>query len=55
MDYLLTWNYARLANLATQERGEIVATKLGYRMPWPVASDSIPLATLGQTIRRPKS
>lgn len=55
MDYLLTWNYAHLANPATQARGEIVVTKLGYRMPWLVSPDSIPRATLGQTIRRPKS
>ena len=55
MDYLLTWNYAHLANPVTQARGEVVVAKLEYRMPWLVSPDSIPHATLGQTIRRPKS
>ena len=55
MDYLLTWNYAHLANPATQARGEVIVAKLGYRMPWLVSPDSIPRASLGQTIRRPKS
>ena len=55
MDYLLTWNYAHLANPATQARGELIVAKLGYRMPWLVSPDSVPRVTLGQTIRRPKT
>ena len=55
MDYLLTWNYAHLANPATQARGESIVAKLGFRMPWLVSPDSIPRANLGQTIRRPPS
>lgn len=52
MDYLLTWNYAHLANPATQGRGSKVVARLGYRMPWLVSPDSIPRASLGQSIRR---
>ncbi len=55
LDYLLTWNYAHLANPATQTRGEAIVARLGYRMPWLVSPDSIPRASLGQTIRRPKT
>ena len=55
MDYLLTWNYAHLANPATQARGEMILAKLRFRMPWLVSPDSIPRAGLGQTIRRPKT
>ena len=53
IDYLLAWNYAHLANPATQTRGEAVVAKLGYRMPWLVSPDSIPRLSLEQTIRRP--
>jgi hypothetical protein len=55
MDYLLTWNYAHLANPATQARGEAIAAKHGFRMPWLVSPDSIPRAGLGQIIRRTKT
>ena len=55
VDDLLTWNYAQLANPATQARGEVIVAKLGYRMPWLVSPESIPRASLGQTIRRPKT
>ena len=54
LDYLLTWNYAHLANPATQSRGAVVVAKFGLRMPWLVSPDSIPRVSLGQTIRRPK-
>lgn len=52
MDYLLTWNYAHLANPVTQARGEKILKSLEYRMPWLVSPDSIARETLGQTIRR---
>jgi hypothetical protein len=55
LDYLLTWNYAHLANPATQARGEVIVARLGCRMPWLVSPESIPRASLGQTIRRPKT
>lgn len=54
LDYLLTWNYAHLANPATQLRGGLVVAKFGLRMPWLVSPDSIPRVSLGQTIRRKK-
>ena len=53
MDYLLTWNYAHLANPVTQARGEKIMTKLGRRMPWIVSPDTIPRVHLSQDIRRP--
>lgn len=55
MDYLLTWNYAHLANPATQARGEAIVAILGLRMSWLVSPDSIPRTSLGQTLRRPPS
>lgn len=52
-DYLLTWNYAHLANPATQLRGAGVVGKFSLRMPWLVSPDSIPRVNHGQPVRRP--
>ncbi|MBC8112764.1 MAG: hypothetical protein H7062_00135 [Candidatus Saccharimonas sp.] len=54
IDYLLTWNYAHLANPATQLRGHQVAAKHQLRMPWLVSPETIPQTSLGQSIRRLK-
>ena len=52
MDYLLTWNYAHLANPVAQARLEDCCRQAGWRAPLLVSPESIPRVTLGQTIRR---
>ena len=52
MDYLLTWNYAHLANPIAQERLRAVSLKRRLRVPLLVSPESIPSIRLGLTIRR---
>lgn len=52
IDYLLTWNYAHLANLDTQRRLKGIHRQLGWRSPLLVSPESIPRRSLGQTIVR---
>ena len=52
VDYLLTWNYAHLANLDTQRKLHRVNSRRGWRTLYLVSPESIPRATLGQVIRR---
>lgn len=52
MDYLLTWNYAHLANLETQRRAEKLCRDRGWRCPVLASPDTIPKVLLGQRIRR---
>jgi hypothetical protein len=52
MDYLLTWNYAHLANPIAQNRLKIVCRKLGLRATLLVSPETIPQARFGQVIRR---
>lgn len=52
IDYLLTWNYAHLANVDTQRRLSETNCRRGWRSPILVSPETIPRATLGQTIRR---
>src|SRR5262249_49935866 len=52
VDYLLTWNYAHLANPIAQERLEAICRGLQLRAPLLVSPESIPQVRLGQTIRR---
>ena len=52
IDYLLTWNYAHLANLDTQRKLESFCRKQGWRAPFLVSPETIPRQSLGQTIRR---
>jgi hypothetical protein len=51
-DYLLTWNYAHLANPVAQAQLEIACREAGWRAPLLVSPETIPKITLGQTIRR---
>lgn len=51
-DYLLTWNYAHVANPVTQSKAEELLSKRGLRVPWLVSPESIPQVRLGQQIRR---
>lgn len=53
IDYLLTWNYAHLANPVTQARTGRLLQKWNQREPLLVSPESIPQARFHQTIRRP--
>ena len=55
IDYLLSWNYAHLVNPVAQTRLETVCSRLSLRAPLLVSPESIPKASLGQTIRRRES
>jgi hypothetical protein len=52
VDYLLTWNYAHLANPDAQERLSELCRNIQLRVPVMVSPESIPKVSLGQTIRR---
>ena len=54
VDYLLTWNYAHLANPIAQERLEAICGKLDLRAPLLVSPETIPQVRFGQSIRRRK-
>ena len=51
-DYLLTWNYAHLANPVTQTKSERLLLKWQWRSPLLVSPESIPQVRLNQAIRR---
>jgi hypothetical protein len=55
MDYLLTWNYAHLANVRVQHVLEDLHRDLGWRTPWLVSPDTIPWQSLGNEIKRKTS
>ena len=46
--YLMTWNHAHLANVATQERLRAINRHLGYETPFLVSPESLPWASRGQ-------
>ena len=52
MDYLLTWNYAHLANPAVQEQMESLCERLKLVCAALVSPESIPQIRFGQSIRR---
>ena len=52
VDYLLTWNYAHLANPFAQERLEAICGRLKLRAPYLVSPETIPQVRFGQTVRR---
>jgi len=52
VDYLLTWNYAHLANFETQSKLEKLNARSDLRSPVLVSPETIPKARLGQAIRR---
>lgn len=52
VDYLLTWNYAHLANPDTQSKLTALAQREGWRAPNLVSPENIPRDSLGQPIRR---
>jgi hypothetical protein len=52
VDYLLTWNYAHLANPIAQERLKAICRTLQLRAPLLVSPESIPQVRFGQAIHR---
>lgn len=52
IDYLLTWNYAHLANPLAQERLNVICKKLDFAAPLLVTPESMPKVAMGQPIRR---
>lgn len=52
VDYLLTWNYAHLANPIAQERLEDLCERLELRAPLLVSPETNPQLRFGQDIRR---
>jgi hypothetical protein len=52
MDYLLTWNYAHMANPVVQERLEKLCESAGGMAPLMVSPESIPQVRFGRSIRR---
>lgn len=52
IDYLLTWNYAHLANPYVQSRLAEFCGGNRWRAPTLVSPETIPRATLGQSVRR---
>lgn len=55
IDYLLSWNYAHLVNPVAQLRLERVCREFAIRAPLLVSPESIPKASLGQSLRRSRS
>ena len=55
VDYLLTWNYAHLANPIAQERLQALCSRLRLQAPFLVSPETIPQLRFGQSIRREKS
>ncbi len=52
IDYLLTWNYAHLANVDVQRRLKELAARQRWKTTTLVSPESIPTVALGQSIRR---
>lgn len=52
IDYLLTWNYAHLANAQVQAGVERICNRHGWRVPLLVSPETIPRVALGQSIQR---
>jgi hypothetical protein len=52
MDYLLTWNYAHLANPNAQVKLEAICQRLGLQAPLLASPETIPQARFGQTLHR---
>lgn len=52
IDYLLTWNYAHLANVHVQTKLTALCRANQWRAPILVSPETIPRVAFGQTIRR---
>jgi predicted nucleic acid-binding protein len=54
VDYLLTWNYAHLANPDVQDKLRGICETHGLSTPFLVSPESIPWASRGERIKRRK-
>jgi hypothetical protein len=52
IDYLLTWDYAHMADPLVQARFDSLCAAEGVTAPLLVSPESIPQARFGQSIRR---
>jgi hypothetical protein len=52
IDYLLTWNYAHLANATVQAKLDALCEETGLSAPWMVSPESIPQERFGFSVRR---
>ncbi len=52
IDYLLTWNYAHLANPFVQQRLAALCDQFKIQVPSMVSPESIPKVAMSQIIRR---
>jgi len=52
IDFLLTWNYAHMANPVIQARFDTLCGAKGLVAPFMVSPESIPQVRFGQSIRR---
>jgi hypothetical protein len=52
LDYLLTWNYAHLANPTAQEKLMELCRRRNRAVPLMVSPETIPRVLLGQNVRR---
>lgn len=52
MDYLLTWNYAHMANPILQAQFDTLCQELELVAPLMFSPESIPQVRFGQSIRR---
>ena len=52
IDFLLTWNYAHMANPVSQARFDTLCEAEGLVAPFMVSPESIPQVRFGQSIRR---
>jgi hypothetical protein len=52
IDYLLTWNYAHMANPAVQARFDQLCQAVNLTAPLMVSPESIPQVRFGQSLRR---
>ena len=52
VDYLLTWNYAHMANPVVQARLNLICERLDLVAPLMVSPETIPQSRYGQSIRR---
>jgi hypothetical protein len=53
-DFLLTWNYAHMANPIVQTQLSTLCDEVGLVAPWMVSPESVPQVRFGQVIRRPR-
>jgi hypothetical protein len=52
VDYLLTWNYAHLANPVVQAQFDNLCDVMGLSAPLLVSPESVPQVRFGQSVRR---